>query len=113
MPRRLTDRERLLRAVTEASFQRQVEALLTGYGWRWYHAPDNRPSNGFVQNVRAGFPDIVAVRGDRMIFAELKRETGKVSPAQEEWLAALQAAQAEVYVWRPRDVEEISRILAV
>lgn len=113
MPRRLSEEEKLLRLITEASFQRDVEALLRAYGWIYYHAPDNKPRNGFVQNIKAGFPDIMAARGHRLLFAELKRETGELSEAQHEWVAALSATCAEVYVWRPSDMPAISKVLAI
>ncbi len=71
----------------------------------------------------AGFPDIVAVRGDRMLFAELKAEKGKLSAEQEEWIATLKASATwlsgsrarwhpQVYVWRPQGWPEIERVLA-
>lgn len=113
-PVRLDPRDKALRAITEAAWQKQVEALLTAYGWLFYHAPDNRPGrNGAIQNIKAGFPDLVAVRGNRVLFIELKRELGKTSPEQDVWLARLASSGAvETYVWRPRDVEEVSRVLS-
>lgn len=112
-PRRaLTGREKLLRGVTEKQFQRQVQGFLNAYGWRWFHAPDNRPVNGRVQAVKAGFPDLVAVRGGRLLFVELKRETGKTTQDQDDWLGDLATTGAECYVWRPRDLDEIRTTLA-
>lgn len=112
MSARLTPRDRLLRQITEAQHQRQVEGILTAYGWQWWHAPANRPVNGRVQNVRAGWPDLFAVRGNRALAAELKTETGRTTPAQDECLAGLAQAGIETYVWRPRDLGEARRILA-
>jgi hypothetical protein len=57
-----------------------------------------------------GFPDWVLAR-ERLIFVELKTETGKPSDAQREWLDGLARAGAEAYVWRPTDLDEIARIL--
>ena len=52
-------------------------------------------------------PDLCLVRGRRLIFAELKTEKGRLTPAQEAWLEAFKAlrstAPIEVYVWRPAD----------
>lgn len=112
MPGRLSDREKALRDIPEARFQRDVEALMELFGWRWYHAPANKPVNGHVQNIRAGFPDLCAARGTRLIFAELKTQTGRVGPGQEEWLAALARTGAETYLWRPSDMLYIRDILA-
>lgn len=113
MAARLTARDHQLRAVTERQWQTTVEAMLRANGWRFYHAPDNRPGrNGAVQNIRAGYPDLTAVRGSRLIYAELKRETGKTTPDQDSWLADLAAAGAECYVWRPSDAPALGAILA-
>lgn len=82
-------------------------------GWTYYHSPDNRPINGHIQNVKAGFPDLTAVRGTRLIFAELKRELGETSDKQDAWLEQLAATgHAEVYVWRPSDLVLVKKILA-
>jgi hypothetical protein len=52
------------------------------------------------------------VKGSRVIFAELKREGGKVSEKQQEWLEALrESGKCEVYLWMPDDFEKIVKIL--
>lgn len=119
------------RSEDEASFQRTVVHFASLTGWRWYHPPDNRPNErGRVQAVQAGFPDLWLVRRTRIIVAELKTETGRLSDAQRAWIGDLQAfalslqvaagyAPAgvlrptfEVYVWRPSDWPEIEGVLA-
>lgn len=94
----------------EAGFQATVVQLAELHGWRLYHTHDSRRSN-------PGFPDLVLVRDGVLIFAELKSETGRVSPAQTEWLAALEHVEREApgvvstHVWRPRDWHTIEHIL--
>ncbi len=113
MAPRLTALDRVYRSIPEKTFQGQVEALLGLYGWRFYHAPDNRPgANGAIQNVKGGFPDIFAVRGARALAVELKRETGKTTPEQDAWLADMALAGMETYVWRPSDIETLGKVLA-
>lgn len=112
MSARLTDHDRYLRSITEATVQAQVERLATLHGWLWWHAPDNRPitttrGHRYVQDVRAGFPDLILTRGTRGIALELKRQTGRVKPEQVTWLLALQAAGFEVAVVRPSDLERL------
>jgi hypothetical protein len=120
---------------SEQHFQTQVEQLAKFYGWRVFHAPDNRPSGktGRVQRVTPGFPDLVLLRPPELIFAELKTATGKVSDDQEAWLQDLAAVskalvetveisveQADInlgvavdaYLWRPADFDEINARLA-
>lgn len=64
----------------------------------------------YTQGSPAGFPDQVLIR-DRIIFAELKREKGKPTTNQIEYLDGLAAAGGEVYLWRPSDIDEIAEIL--
>lgn len=109
---RLTEEEKLLRTITESTFQKWVQQVMAENGWRYYHSPANVPRNGFIQNIKAGFPDLVAVRGTRLIFAELKREIGKTTDAQDDWLGDLKQTLAEVYIWKPRDKALIREILS-
>ncbi len=45
-----------------------------------------------------------------LIFAELKTDSGKASKAQLEWIRAI-APHAEVYLWRPADLDDIAKRL--
>jgi hypothetical protein len=82
--------------MSEASFQGAVLEYAGLMGWLSYHTRDSRGSN-------PGFPDLVLVRDNHLMFIELKTDTGKVSPQQRVWLGALSAAGQEVHVWRPSD----------
>ena len=98
-------RVRMLQLVQpESVLQTQVLALARLYGWRWYHTHDSRHSP-------PGFPDLVLVRGARVIFAELKTQRGRLTLDQRAWLEDLRATCAEVYVWRPADLPVIAAIL--
>jgi hypothetical protein len=92
--------------VTEATWQAQVVDLAELFGWFVYHNPDSRRSN-------AGFPDLVLIRPPRVLFIELKRETGRLSPTQREVIDALEACPGvEVHVARPSDWERVCSWLA-
>jgi len=56
-----------------------------------------------AKKSQPGFPDCVIVlpQQGRVIYAELKKERGKLHDAQKTWLRSLADAGAEVYVWRP------------
>lgn len=90
--------------LTEAQFQRQVTAALELHGWRWYHTHDSRRSP-------AGFPDIIATKGRVLLAIELKRQSGKVSPEQYEWLEALKATGARACVLRPSHWDMFMRLI--
>jgi hypothetical protein len=59
-----------------------------------------------------GFPDVVIVSGDRLIFAELKQDGENPTPEQQQWLEALRrCTTVEVYIWRNRDLAEACHII--
>lgn len=102
--------------LSENDFLRQVIEAGHLYGWRIAHFRPSMNQRGqwstAVQADGAGFPDLVMVRGDRLIFAELKSEKGKISDRQYDWLQVLtKAKQSEVYIWRPSDWHKIVEIL--
>lgn len=86
--------------IPESSWQTTVTDLLDRMGWLWHHETDSRKS-------RRGFPDLVAVKGARVLFIELKTNKGRIRPEQHEWLDRLRATAVEVYVWRPADWPEV------
>jgi len=90
--------DQVAKAMLEGVLQERVRQLCLLHRWRYYHTHRS-------QHSPAGFPDTCAVRGDRLLFAELKRERGKTSPAQDEWLADLRRiVGVSVYLWRPSDL---------
>ena len=91
-------------AQTERQFQEAVIQYAELQGWLVYHTFDSRRS-------AAGFPDLVMVRGTRIVFAELKAENGRESKAQAKWSDALSMATSEVWLWRPSDWPEIEMVL--
>ena len=89
----------------EAALLTEILAMARPLGWLCYHTHDSRRS-------AAGFPDLVLVNATRVIFAELKTRTGKVTAEQELWLTVLRHTEkVEVYLWRPADLAQIQTIL--
>jgi hypothetical protein len=92
-------------AVTEREWQAKVVDLARWRGWMVFHPFDSRRS-------AAGWPDLALCRNGRLVLAELKTATGRVSPDQRRWLAALSAVPGvETYLWRPSDWPTVLRIL--
>lgn len=90
----------------ERDWQKQVLGLAQFRGWATYHTYDSRKS-------QAGYPDITAVRPPRVLFIELKTETGVVSDAQRAWLDALaQCPGVTALVARPSDWALLDALLA-
>lgn len=82
-------------------------------GYLTMHTLDSR-------GTEPGFPDLVMVGPHRLIFAELKRETGKATAAQQDWLNRLDSIERKsdglvvARLWKPSDwysgeVEEVLR----
>lgn len=90
--------------ISEAEWQTAVLELAEMLGWSWHHETDSR-------RTKAGWPDLVLWR-ERIVFVELKKESGRVSPAQAAVLDGLAAAGGEVYVWRPSDLPAVQRVLS-
>jgi hypothetical protein len=96
--------------ITEADWMGFVVSLATLRGWSVFHPYDSRRST-------AGWPDLALVRGGTLILAELKTEKGKLSKAQEGWIAALEAVAVRtggavlVRVWRPSDADAVQEAL--
>ena len=91
--------------ISEKDFQANVVALAKASGWkRIYHTWDSRRSE-------KGFPDLVMLRGERLLVAELKTERGRVRPEQHEWLDAFAEAGVETHIWRPSDMVNIAQVL--
>lgn len=99
----------------ERDFARQVETMLDYYGWIWKHDETaQRPGGGFATAFRGlkGFPDYIAVRGTRIVVAEIKSDKGKATKEQLRWLAAFEeTGKAEAYLWKPADLSTIAEVL--
>ncbi len=95
----------LIREIREKEFQQMIVDLARYTGWRYFHAWNSMHS-------AAGWPDLALAKDGRLLFIEVKSARGKVSPAQQEWLAALRLVPGvEVYVWRPAQWPEIEQTL--
>ena len=90
--------------MTERQFQTRVLRIAKQFGWITYHTHDSRRSD-------PGFPDLVLVR-DRVLFRELKTETGRISEPQKAWGQALKRAGADFKIWRPGDMPVIIKELS-
>lgn len=91
----------------EKDFQQQVVEYATLNGWRVYSVPDSRRAS------IAGFPDLTLWKPNKsLIFAELKRMKGRVSPSQTVTLEELNSIPGVcAYLWRPSDWPEIEKAL--
>jgi hypothetical protein len=88
----------------DAQLFRGPKALARTLGWTSYHVLHSKGS-------AHGYPDRTCWR-ERVVFVELKSETGKPTDAQIATLTGLAKAGGECYLWRPRDLDEIAKVLS-
>lgn len=98
--------------MTESEFQSQVIEIARLRGWKVAHfRPAQIRPGRWATPIQgdAGFPDLVLSRGldGDLVFAELKKEKGRLSAGQVAWIRTLIAAGAEAYVWYPSDLPQI------
>jgi len=102
---------------SEAAFMGQVTDYARLKGWDWFHVQPGLTERGRYRTpvsgtLGAGWPDLILVRQDRIIAAELKSARGTVTALQKRVMTVLQGALLEVHVWRPRDWALIEQLLA-
>ncbi len=115
------------RAVSEAQFQDVVIGYARARGWLVHHdRPSQNAAGRWSTAIQgdAGFPDLVLAREDAIVMLELKRQSGRLTPQQRVWLAALgwrdNAGSVIVYpgeqlvvgVVKPSDWPAVARVLA-
>lgn len=83
--------------MTEADLTEAVIALAGELGLLCHWCRDSRKCKG-----HKGLPDLIIV-GRKLLFAELKSETGDTSGDQDLWLYKLDRAGQMWVVWRPAD----------
>lgn len=104
---------------TERAWAQSLDRLAALFQWaKWQDRATNMPRackrcKAPIQWPRndPGWPDRVYVRGDRLIFVELKTDRGRLSDDQKVWLGRLSAVRrVEVYIARPRDAERMKDV---
>lgn len=97
--------------ITEAIFTTQVIELAQILGYRTAHFRPAMTAHGWrtaVSGDGKGWPDLVLLKGNRMIVAELKVGRNKATVEQLAWLDAFKAAGVDAFVWTPTDWDEIT-----
>jgi len=91
---------------TEKELMQAAINLAQSYGWLVYHTFNSRRSE-------PGFPDLILVRRDKLLAIECKSEKGRVTPAQQSWLAALdEVRHVTAFVLRPGpNLNELKELL--
>lgn len=102
------------RRLAEADWMRQVMEFAQLMGWETFHPRPARTLDGWRTpgsgSMAKGWPDLVLVRDGRLIFAELKTDTGRLTASQDR-VGGILNEVAEYHVWRPSDWEWVQAAL--
>lgn len=93
---------------TESEWQRFVTDYAESLGWDWMHVGrvGKYQANGAKGTLGEGWPDLVLVKGHRVLFVELKAQDGKLTVQQRRVLDILGGD-----VWRPSDFARMADVL--
>jgi len=108
----VTGRARAEATLSEADWQRWVMDLARLHRWRVAHyrpAPTKSGRYATPVSGHVGAPDLILARDGVVLLAELKREGGKTSPDQDEWLRHL---GQHGRLWRPSDRDDVLEALS-
>jgi hypothetical protein len=100
------DRNALARHISEDDLLRHIVDLARLHHWLIHHCRPARTATGWRTAItgHAGFPDLVLAKPGRLVVAELKSQTGRLSPEQDVWAGMLTLIPGvEAYLWRPAD----------
>lgn len=96
-------------SLSEADFQKQIIHYARLRGWRIFHARpamDRKGRWATHQTGDPGYPDLTLARRGVVLFREIKRQKGRATTAQLEWLK-----ETDGEIWRPSDWETIRLVL--
>ena len=101
-----TARQTMDRATPEDALLTAITDALTYTGWRWTHT---RRSDKAQIMGHPGVPDLIAAKPGRLLFLELKSETGQLTAEQWAWLQACEPRSRRVMwmVVRPSDLDRV------
>ena len=94
----------LAEAETEEHFMQRIIDLARQLNWLVYHTRSSKGSE-------PGFPDLVLLKGRKLVTWEVKRERKYATTAQMGWLLAFHQAGAEALAVHPSDWNYIRRTL--
>ena len=99
--------------ITETEFQRRVVSVAEEFGWDWMHIgrTGKHVPNGAKGTLGPGWPDLLLVRGNQLIAAELKAEKAPVPTNAQHHVLMVLGGVARTYVWRPSQMALILEVL--
>jgi hypothetical protein len=102
--------------MNETEWQKQVLKTAHTLGWHSMHIgrTGKHQAVGAKGTLGTGWPDLVLVKGGRMVIAELKTDASYLTEEQKRVISVLYGVPGiEVHIWRPADFGLIIDTLAV
>lgn len=100
--------------ISENILMKMIVEFAEDHGWYWFHEYDSRKRN-IASKIPNGFPDLILVHNDTIVFAELKSQgkRNNLSDDQKRWAKRLGWLSTSVhwFVWIPSDWGQIQSIL--
>jgi hypothetical protein len=103
-----------IKPITEEEFTSQVLEYAKLRGWRTAHFRPARTAKGWrtaVSGDGKGFPDLIMLRSERLLVAELKVGRNKGTHEQHAWIKAFSLITPDAYFWYPEHWDSIEYIL--
>ena len=101
-------------AVTESDLMESIMQYAELKGWAYMHAYDSRRVKCYhpdMPEAKGGFPDLMLIRDNRLLFVEVKAEWGRLTVRQERWADSIRKAQIECAIVRPSNWDEFRKVL--
>ena len=92
-------------SVDERTLMNAIIEAAEYHGWKWFHDQDSRKNN-------EGYPDLHLAKQGNLFFFETKTATGRIRPAQLEWLEELRDGRVlSARIIRPADLDEVLELI--
>lgn len=106
----------MLMAGSEDDWMAFVIGKAEAAGWEWRHITHSTISKRDGKQVgdwRArDIPDLILWRGERFMFRELKKTSGRPTEGQLEFVGAMHLCGIDADFWWPKDLERVLEELA-
>ena len=100
--------------MNEEAFMVLVTDYASWHGWQWAHIRSGRTVHGWRTPISGplgeGFPDLILVKGERLLLVELKGDGGRLAEPQKRVIAVLERAVPVLVCW-PYDWPRLKEIL--
>jgi hypothetical protein len=92
-------------AISEGAYQQRITDLCDLLGLRWFHSGDSR------RDSCKGYPDLTIAGLGGVLWLEVKKENGRTSSHQSDWMTMLNVSGQRAFIVRPSDWHKVEYLL--